>query len=79
MEIALIITGGIIVITLITVIGDYFGKKKIKPDKELESRIATLENKMNALESLVQEKDTRINQLENDVHFVNKLIEGKNG
>ena len=43
----------------------------------LEERMKLLEAKINAIYETSQDKDGRINKLENDVRFLNRLIEDK--
>lgn len=77
MEIALIITGGLILITLISVVGSIFLEKKKKENPELESLVKALEKRVFQLETNMEEKETRIEHLESDLKFINKLIEDK--
>jgi len=77
MEITLIIVGGLSFITFIAMVSDYLTKTKIakssfdsKEKEALYKRIEMLENRLN-------EQDTKITHLDNDVSFVNKLLEDK--
>jgi chaperonin cofactor prefoldin len=77
MGIAFVIVGGVVVTTLIASVFDFLGKKKRKVDTRVESTISQLEERLSVLEAKTAEKDERISQLESEVSFVNKLIEGK--
>jgi chromosome segregation ATPase len=77
MEIAIVIAGGLVLITLVAGFFDYLGKKKKKSDLALENKVTELERKMGNLEDRLHEKDERLNQLENEISFVNRLIEDK--
>ena len=77
MGITLVIVGGIVIVSVIAVIGDTMSKSKlargaVNPDvlHRLESRVAELEQK-------VHEQDQKVQLLENDVAFANKLLEDK--
>jgi len=75
MGITLVIVGGIVLCTVIGVTFDYLGKKKSGIDPQLEERITTLEQKQNVLENLITEKTEKIEQLNKEVAFVNKLLD----
>ncbi len=75
MEIASIIIGGVIVITLISSVFSYLTEKKKHASPALESKLDEMEKRLAVLESRVDDKDERVAQLANDVSFVNKLIE----
>ena len=78
MGIALIVVGGLVLMTLISVVGSALGgKKKEHADKQTESRIAATEERLLSLEAKIMDRDERIAQLEHEVSFVNKLIEEK--
>jgi chaperonin cofactor prefoldin len=77
MEIAAIITGGILLMVLFASFFDFLGKRKKKSDKALETQVAALEQRVTGLETKLLDKDEKINQLENEISFVNRLIEGK--
>ena len=77
MTIALIIVGGVVLTTLTASFFDYLGKRKGKRDPALEGRVAELEKRVEAAETRIAERDDRIAQLENELTFVNKLIEDK--
>jgi hypothetical protein len=78
--ITLIIVGGIVVVTLITMVFDYMGKKTTAAvPPEFEKRLRMLEEKQSLLESALLEKEERIQQLSSEVSFVNKLLDSKSG
>ncbi len=77
MGIALIVVGGLVLITLIGVIGDYYGKKKLALSAESLQRLETLEQQVQVLSTTVGERDERIARLEEGITFVNRLLEDK--
>ena len=77
MGIALVIVGGIVLVTIFSVGFDYLSKKKTKISKETEQKVKDLENRVAVLESNVEERDEAIRKLENDVSFMNNLLENK--
>jgi hypothetical protein len=77
MGITLIIVAGVVVATVVSTWFDYLGKKAKGGDGELAHRVAELERRLGALDALAAEKDERINQLEQEVRFVNKLLDKK--
>jgi len=77
MGIALIIVGGLVLMTIFASGFDFLTKRRNKLDDETKKKVAELETKVLALEQLAKEKDDRIGQLENDFAFVNKLLEKK--
>ena len=79
MEITLIIVGGITLMTLIAVVGDYFGKKKQTLAKEERQRLEQLEQQLKILEAKMADKDEQIGRLEEGMGFVNHLLEDKSG
>jgi hypothetical protein len=74
MEIALIITGGVVLSVFFGSLFDFLAKKKKKSDKINENKIKVLEQKLAALEARILDKDERIDQLEHEITFINKLI-----
>jgi peptidoglycan hydrolase CwlO-like protein len=77
MIITLIIVGGITLISVIAVVGDYITKVKTsKPSIEVKE-INELKNRIDELEKLVGEQDKKIDHLETDISFANKLLEDK--
>ena len=77
MEIAFIIVAGLTLMTIFASGFDYLGKRKLKISKEMENRVQALEQKIQMLESDISLKNTKIEQLDESVSFMNKLIEDK--
>jgi hypothetical protein len=78
MWVAIAIAGGVIICTFIGSLFDYLGKKaKAKGDLRLGETVKSMEARVAALESRIDEKDARIAQLETDLGFLNRLIEDK--
>jgi predicted Zn-dependent peptidase len=77
MEITLIIVGGLTIMTIVAVVGDYFSKKKQAVSKETVLRLQALEQQVQVLEAKVADKDERIAHLEEGMGFVNRLLEDK--
>jgi hypothetical protein len=75
MEIALIITGGLVLMTFFAAGFDFLTKRRNKIDEETKTKVIELEKKVTILESIIDERNNKILQLENDVSFVTKLIE----
>ena len=74
MSITLIIVGGIVVVTLIAVVGDILAKPKQAADP---SAIRELKDRIAALEREAGERDSRIARIEGDVAFTTRLLEDK--
>jgi hypothetical protein len=77
MNLALIIVGGLVLMTFFPSLFGYLEKRKKAKDTEIESKLASVEKRLFDLEGKIAEKDDRIDKLETDVSFVNKLIEDK--
>jgi len=77
MWIALIIVGGLTLMTIVASGFDYLGKRKLKVSQEMEGRVAALEQKLEQLQAELQIKNNRIEQLDDSVSFLNKLVEDK--
>lgn len=78
MGITVIIVGGVVIVTVITTLFDYLGKRSKGASPELERRIETLEKRLGLVDLAIAEKDEKIKQLEEEVSFVNRLLEKKN-
>ena len=78
MEITLIICGSLVLISLFAAGFDFLTKKRNKIDEETKLKVIELEQKVTILESIIDERDNKMSQLENDVSFVTKLIEKQN-
>ena len=77
MGITLIIVGGVVTISVIASVFDYLGKKKKGAGSEIRAKVLELEKKVELLEANVHEKAGKIEQLETDLGFMNKLLEKK--
>jgi uncharacterized coiled-coil protein SlyX len=77
MEIALIIVGGVVLITVLPMLIQNRQKKGLKADPALNDTVAELERKVASLEERLTVRDERINQLETTVSFVNRLLDDK--
>ena len=77
MEIAFIIVAGLTLMTIFASGFDYLGKRKLKVGKDMESRVQALEQKIQVLETDISLKNTKIEQLDESLSFLNKLIEDK--
>jgi hypothetical protein len=82
MGIALIIVLGVFAITVVSVIGDVASKKaKAKaaeggvPPAEIES----LKARLASLEARADERDDRVQKLQDEVRFVTRMLEDKSG
>ena len=74
---ALVIVGGVIAVTLIAVVGDVLGKSKQKKTAPDSPAVEDLARRVETLEKLAQDRESRIRQLESDIAFTNKLLEDK--
>jgi len=77
MEIAFIIVAGLTLMTIFASGFDYLGKRKLKVSKDMENRVQALEQKIQLMESELSLKNTKIEQLDESLSFLNKLIEDK--
>jgi hypothetical protein len=77
MGIALVIMGGLSLISVFAIIGDYLTKRRAGGSPEDRRIVTDLAKRIDALEQQVQARDARIEQLENDVSFATRLIEDK--
>ena len=75
MEITLIIVAGVVLSVFFGSLFDFMSKRSKKKNKTLEAEIKIIKQKVSELEDKIIEKDERLNHLENDISFVNKLIE----
>lgn len=83
MPIALIVVGGIVIISVVASGFDYLGKKRAADPGGLSSalsdKVAVLEKRVAFLEEELSEKNVRLEQLRTDVSFMHKLLEDKTG
>ena len=77
MEIALIIVGGLVLLTGVASFFDYLGKRKSSQNSELIERVATLEKEVATLKSGEAEGEGRIAKLESELGFMTKLLEDR--
>ena len=77
MEIALIIVGGLVLMTIFASGFDFLTKRRNKLDNDTKLKVIELEKKVSNLERMSNDKDDKINQLDSDLSFLNKLIEKK--
>jgi len=77
MEITLVIVGGIVVLTLVAVVGDVVGKfvkaRGASDPKVLRDLVRRVED----LERVSLEREERIHKLEAEISFANKLLEDR--
>lgn len=77
MEITLVIVGGIIVLTLVAVVGDVVGKAVKARGGSDSKALRDLTRRVEDLERLSLEREDRIRRLEADVSFANRLLEDR--
>jgi hypothetical protein len=77
MGITFIIMGGIVIISVVAVVGDFLTKSKGAHSSVDPAMARNLENRILELERRAQEQDRKIELLETDVAFANKLLEDK--
>lgn len=77
MGIALVIVGGLFLMTLAASVFGYLGEKKKRLDPAVEARVADIERRLKELEEQGTLNDEKIGQIEGDIAFVNKLISDK--
>lgn len=74
MSMTMIIVGGIVVVSLIAVMGEYFTKTKQVADP---SAIRELKDRISALERDASERDAKLSRLEGEISFTTKLLEDR--
>lgn len=77
MGIALVVAGGLVLMTLFASGFDFLTKRRNKLDDETKRKVTEMETRMAALEQTIRDKDQRVAQLETDYAFLNKLLEKK--
>lgn len=75
MGIALIVVGGIVLVSVVASYFDYLGKKAKSSNPDLAARLGELENRLKVLEVAQIEKDEKIERLSSELGFVNKLLD----
>ncbi|PKL23673.1 MAG: hypothetical protein CVV47_12705 [Spirochaetae bacterium HGW-Spirochaetae-3] len=79
MGIATIIVGGIVLISVFAIIGDYITKTRTGRPSMDPGVVQELRDRIEALESQAQDRDSRIASLEGEVAFTTKLLEDRSG
>ncbi|HEQ72578.1 MAG TPA: hypothetical protein ENN69_08825 [Spirochaetia bacterium] len=77
MEIALIIVGGIVIVSIVPLLFSHLTERRKKLNKETEAKVGELEKRLDALEARLEDKTDRLTQMEKELSFVNKLLEDK--
>ena len=77
MVITLIITGGIVLITAIALGGDYLTKVNTAKIKAGGKDYDELKKRIQALEQKSLDQEAKLERLESDLSFANKLLEDK--
>ena len=77
MGIALIIVGGLVVVSIVSAGFDYMSKKGKSVDKGLGQKVYDLENRIKKLESQIENGDSKILHLEEEITFFKNLLENK--
>jgi len=76
MGITIVIVSGLVLISVIAVIGDTMSKSKRSSSVE-PATVQELRDRIEALEKQALDRDSRIMHLEGDVAFTTKLLEGR--
>lgn len=79
MGIALIIVGGLVLMTVSASVFGFLGEKKKRVEPEVVNRIGSIEQRLSVLEEKIGRNDERCDEIESEVAFVNKLISDKSG
>lgn len=77
MLIALIIVGGIVIISVVAVVGDAITKGRQMKGQSSSTEVQELRKRVEALEAQAAERDQRLAQLETDLSFTTKLLSEK--
>jgi hypothetical protein len=77
MGLALTIVGGLVVISVIAVIGDIVSKSMQSRQAADPGALKTLTDRIEQLEKQALDRDSRIARIEGDVAFTTKLLEDK--
>ena len=75
MGIALVIVGGVTLITIVGMAFDFLTKRRKRTDDETTQTVAQMEKRIANLEQAVKEKDDRMAALEGELSFLRRLIE----
>ncbi len=79
MGLAITIVSGLVVISIIAVIGDIVTKNLQVRHSADPGALKALTDRIEQLEKQALDRDTRIARIEGDVSFTTKLLEGKQG
>ncbi len=79
MGIALVIVGGLALMTLIAVVGDVAGKSAKAKHSVGSKEFRDLARRVEALEKEALEGQARVRELESGIAFLNRLLEDKTG
>jgi hypothetical protein len=77
MSLGLIIVGGIVILSVVASISDYLTKTKVAKSSIDPETIHTLERRVAELEEKASRQENRIQSLESDISFANKLLEDR--
>ena len=75
MGIALVIAGGVVLMTFFAAGFDFLTKRRQKVDNETKQTVVLLETRVANLEQTVKEKDDKVTALEGELSFLRRLIE----
>ena len=75
MGIALVIAGGVVLMTFFAAGFDFLTKRRQKVDNETKQTVVQLETRVANLEQTVKEKDDKVTALEGELSFLRRLIE----
>ena len=74
---ALVVILGILAVTVVCIVGDYFTKTKLAELSHRDTDPADLEKRIELLEKRIADQDGKIAELEQGVSFTNRLLEEK--
>jgi hypothetical protein len=74
MGIALIVVGGLVIISVVAVVGDALTKGRQLKGQANSVEVQELRKRVEALEAQAAERDQRLAQLETDLSFTTKLL-----
>jgi len=77
MGVALVIAGGLVLMTFFAAGFDFLTKRRTRLDNETKQRVLQMEQRLAVLDQTVRDKDARLAQLENDLTFLNRLLDKK--
>jgi len=75
MWIALIISGGVVLVTFFAAGFDFLTKRRHRLDDATRETVVELQRRVATLEQIAKDKDEKVDQLENDLSFMKKLID----